>query len=52
VHAKGTDYRTDTVPERDTVKTLGGVTAIAGDPKAHATRDLVARVRERCGGAA
>lgn len=49
VHAKGTDYRTDTVPERETVKALGGVTAIAGDPKAHATRDLVARVRERCG---
>ena len=52
VHAKGTDYRPDTVPERGTVKALGGVTAIAGDPKAHATRDLVARVRERCGGAA
>jgi len=49
VHAKGTDYRPDTVPERDTVRALGGVTAIAGDPKAHATRDLVARVRERCG---
>jgi rfaE bifunctional protein nucleotidyltransferase chain/domain len=49
VHAKGTDYREDTVPERETVRALGGVTAIAGDPKAHATRDLVARVRERCG---
>jgi len=52
IHAKGTDYRVDTVPERDTVRALGGETAIAGDPKSHATRDLVTRVRERCGGAA
>lgn len=51
VHAKGTDYRVETVPERDTVRALGGVTAIAGDAKSHATRDLVDRVRERCGGA-
>ena len=52
VHAKGTDYREDTVPERATMRALGGVTAIAGDPKSHATRDLVERVRERCGGSA
>ena len=38
VHAKGTDYREDTVPERGTVKAIGGATAIAGDPKRHASR--------------
>jgi rfaE bifunctional protein nucleotidyltransferase chain/domain len=52
VHAKGTDYREDTVPERATMRALGGVTAIAGDAKSHATRDLVQRVRERCSGRA
>jgi rfaE bifunctional protein nucleotidyltransferase chain/domain len=47
VHAKGTDYRTDSVPERDTVARLGGTVAIAGDEKAHSSRELFARVRER-----
>ena len=45
VHAKGTDYSEDTVPERGTVKAIGGATAIAGDPKRHASRELVARVK-------
>lgn len=51
VHAKGTDYRRDTVPERATMTSLGGVTAIAGDPKTHASRDMFALVRERFGSA-
>ena len=45
VHAKGTDYRVDTVPERDVMARLGGRVAIVGDPKAHATTDLIARVK-------
>jgi rfaE bifunctional protein nucleotidyltransferase chain/domain len=45
VHAKGTDYRVDTVPERDTMAAVGGTTAITGDPKRHASRDLVERIR-------
>jgi rfaE bifunctional protein nucleotidyltransferase chain/domain len=45
VHAKGTDYQVDTVPERATMARLGGVTAIAGDLKRHATRDLYERIR-------
>jgi D-glycero-beta-D-manno-heptose 1-phosphate adenylyltransferase len=49
VHAKGTDYRRETVPERPAAASLGIETAIAGDPKTHASRDLVARVRERSG---
>jgi len=47
VHAKGTDYREDNVPERGATDAVGGVTAIAGDAKDHASRALVERVRER-----
>ena len=45
VHCKGTDYTIETVPEREVMKQLGGRIAIVGDPKDHATRDLLARVR-------
>lgn len=45
VHCKGTDYTTDTVPERETVRAYGGRVAIVGDPKDHSTRDLLARLR-------
>ena len=45
VHCKGTDYRTDTVPEGDFARSLGIRIAIVGDPKNHATRDLIAQIR-------
>ena len=45
VHCKGTDYTTDTVPERDTVLAYGGRVAIVGDPKDHSTRDLLAHIK-------
>ena len=45
VHCKGTDYTSDSVPERDTVLGYGGRIAIVGDPKDHSTRDLLARIR-------
>ncbi len=45
VHCKGTDYTVETVPERDVVRAYGGRTAIVGDPKDHATRDLIARIK-------
>ena len=45
VHAKGTDYTTETVPERETALRLGVRIAIVGDPKQHSTRDLLARLR-------
>ena len=44
VHCKGTDYTVDTVPERAVVAAYGGRTAIVGDPKQHATRDLLKRI--------
>jgi rfaE bifunctional protein nucleotidyltransferase chain/domain len=47
VQAKGTDYTEDSVPERRTVEGLGGRVAIAGDPKDHSTRDLIAAILER-----
>jgi D-glycero-beta-D-manno-heptose 1-phosphate adenylyltransferase len=44
VHCKGTDYTTESVPERDVVKSYGGRIAIVGDPKDHSTRDLLTRI--------
>src|SRR4051812_8162939 len=44
VHCKGTDYTVDTVPERAVVAGYGGRTAIVGDPKLHATRELLKRI--------
>ena len=49
VHAKGTDYTDASVPEAASVRAAGGRVAIVGDPKDHATRDLIARIRERFG---
>ena len=46
VHCKGTDYTTETVPERAVVRSYGGRVAIVGDPKDHDTRKLLARLRE------
>ncbi len=45
VHCKGTDYTEETVPERETARALGIRVAITGDPKNHATRDLIAQIR-------
>ncbi|HQZ96942.1 MAG TPA: adenylyltransferase/cytidyltransferase family protein [Pyrinomonadaceae bacterium] len=45
-HAKGTDYTTDTVPERDIVREYGGKVAIVGDPKDHSTTDLILKTRD------
>ncbi|MEM8960319.1 MAG: adenylyltransferase/cytidyltransferase family protein [Acidobacteriota bacterium] len=46
VHCKGTDYGTpEKVPEYDTVRAYGGRTALVGDPKDHATRDMIATIK-------
>ena len=44
VHAKGTDYTPETVPERDVVRSYGGRVVIVGDPKDHSTSAIVARL--------
>jgi rfaE bifunctional protein nucleotidyltransferase chain/domain len=49
VHAKGTDYTEESVPERAAVLAAGGRVVIAGDPKSHATRDLIAAIMARFG---
>jgi len=47
IHAKGTDYSEESVPERDTVLSYGGRVAIAGDPKDHSTRDLIQTITSK-----
>jgi rfaE bifunctional protein nucleotidyltransferase chain/domain len=44
VHAKGTDYTVDTVPEREVVRSYGGQVAIVGDPKDHSTSEILSRM--------
>src|SRR5580704_13599728 len=41
VHAKGTDYTADTVPERDVVAECGGRVEIVGDPKNHSATEII-----------
>ncbi len=48
VHAKGTDYTADTVPERAAMRELGGEVAIVGDEKQHSTRDLIQHILRKC----
>lgn len=45
IHAKGTDYTEDTVPERAVVRSYGGRVAIVGDPKNHSTSEILDRFR-------
>jgi len=45
VHVKGTDWTADTVPEKDVVMAYGGRVVIAGDPKTHASTDLIERMQ-------
>lgn len=46
VHCKGTDYGTpERVPEYAAVAAYGGTTRLVGDPKDHATSDLIAAVK-------
>jgi rfaE bifunctional protein nucleotidyltransferase chain/domain len=47
IHAKGTDYTAESVPERDEVMRYGGRVAIVGDPKDHSTTEII---RTRLGG--
>ena len=46
VHAKGTDYTADTVPERAIAARLGIRVAIVGDPKDHSTRNFLESIRK------
>lgn len=41
VHAKGTDYTAESVPERDEVLACGGRVEIVGDPKDHSSTETI-----------
>jgi D-glycero-beta-D-manno-heptose 1-phosphate adenylyltransferase len=47
VHCKGTDYTEESVPERDVVRSWGGVVRIVGDAKDHSTRSLLEGIATR-----
>ncbi|MCK4401117.1 D-glycero-beta-D-manno-heptose 1-phosphate adenylyltransferase [bacterium] len=47
IHAKGTDYAAETVPERDIVLSYGGQIAITGDRKNHSTSDIIKKIQEQ-----
>jgi rfaE bifunctional protein nucleotidyltransferase chain/domain len=47
IHAKGTDYKSENVPELQTSRRLGIQTMIAGDPKENSSRDIIEVVVER-----
>lgn len=49
VHAKGTDYTADTIPEKAVARELGIEVYIAGPPKENASRGVIATVLERFG---
>jgi D-glycero-beta-D-manno-heptose 1-phosphate adenylyltransferase len=45
IHAKGTDYTAESVPEREVVIACGGRVEIVGDPKDHSATELIRRTR-------
>ena len=46
VHAKGTDWRAEAVPEAPTVRAYGGRVAIVGDAKSRSSTGLAERLRD------
>jgi D-glycero-beta-D-manno-heptose 1-phosphate adenylyltransferase len=47
IHAKGTDYTEESVPERDVVRSFGGRVAIVGDPKDHSSSEMIETVSNK-----
>lgn len=47
VHAKGSDYTKETVPERETVLSYGGEIAITGGPKVKNTSEISRKVGQK-----
>lgn len=44
IHAKGSDYTKETVPEKETVKSYGGSIAIVGGEKVNSTSQIIERI--------
>jgi len=47
IHAKGSDYTKETVPEKETVKGYGGAIAITGGPKIKSTSELIKEIASK-----
>ncbi len=47
VHAKGTDWNMENLPERETLKRLGIPLAVVGDPKNHSTTEMWRQIRSK-----
>jgi rfaE bifunctional protein nucleotidyltransferase chain/domain len=47
VHAKGSDYTEETVPEKATVRSYGGGIAITGGPKVRSTSQIIEQIINR-----
>ncbi|MBE0461237.1 MAG: adenylyltransferase/cytidyltransferase family protein [Candidatus Aminicenantes bacterium] len=46
IHAKGSDYTKESVPEKETVLSYGGKIAITGGPKVRSTSDILKAITE------
>jgi len=44
IHAKGTDYTVDSVPEREIVQAYGGTVVVVGDPKHHSATSIIQKI--------
>jgi len=47
IHAKGSDYTKETVPEKETVKSYGGSIAIVGGKKVNSTSQIIKRIASK-----
>lgn len=47
IQAKGTDYTSESVPERDEMLACGGRVEIVGDPKDHSTTHFLGKMAEK-----
>jgi len=45
VHAKGTDYNSANLPEKETLRRLGIRLAVVGDPKIHSTSAVFSKIK-------
>jgi rfaE bifunctional protein nucleotidyltransferase chain/domain len=50
IHAKGSDYTEETVPEKETVKGYGGTIAITGGPKIRSTSQIIKQIASKIKG--
>jgi rfaE bifunctional protein nucleotidyltransferase chain/domain len=47
IHAKGSDYTPETVPEKDVVKNYGGKIEITGGPKLKSTSQIIKEIKRK-----